>query len=476
MTASDKPSRYDAIPALDRLLHASEIEPLVLEFGRTEVTKALRADLAHLREAIATDAPETGAPGTGATDIGAIARRVAAVLSADSVPALRRVFNLTGTVLHTNLGRAPLAEQAIAAMAEAARGASSLEFDLATGKRGDRDHDIEGLVCELTGAEAACVVNNNAAAVTLVLNTLANRKQVPVSRGELVEIGGAFRMPDIMARAGAKLIEIGTTNRTHARDHEAAIGPSTAMVMKVHCSNYRIEGFTAAVPEAELAAIAHERKIPFFVDLGSGSLVDLARWGLPHEQTVQETLKAGADLVSFSGDKLLGGPQAGLIAGRADLIARIKKNPLKRALRPGKMTVAALAATLALYRDPDRLDERLPVLRLLTCPAAELEKVGERIRPVLVRTLGDSINVELRPSRAEIGSGALPVEYLESRALVISPAGKRGGGRSLRRIAESLRGLPIPVISYARDDALWLDLRALDDEAGLVAELQGLSL
>jgi L-seryl-tRNA(Ser) seleniumtransferase len=472
MTTTESSARFAAIPALDRLLRVAEIEALGHEFGRAEVVRALKDDLGRLRVQIGAGSVE---PAVVAASLApaAIAARVAARLASRARPALRRVFNLTGTVLHTNLGRAPLAEEAIAAMAEVARGASSLEFDLEHGRRGDRDSHVERLVTELTGAEAACVVNNNAASVTLVLNTLANRRQVPVSRGELVEIGGAFRMPDIMARAGAKLVEIGTTNRTHAGDYVDAIGPATAMVMKVHCSNYRIVGFTASVAEAELAQIAHERGLPLFVDLGSGSLVDLARWGLPREPTVAVTLAAGADLVSFSGDKLLGGPQAGLIAGRADLIRRIKRNPLKRALRPGKMTIAALAATLALYRDPDRLAQRLPVLRLITRPVGELEALGRRLGPTLEAVLAGAAKVELVSSTAEIGSGALPVEPIDSRALRLAPASGRGS--ELKRIAARLRGLPVPVIGYVRDGALWLDLRTLDDEATFLGQLDALS-
>jgi len=458
------------LPSVDRLLSAAPLVALVDLHGRSVVTAMVRDVLAATRAAMKDGAP--------LPDEAGLLEKVGACVTAKMRPGLRPVFNLTGTVLHTNLGRAPLPEEAVQALVAAARSPCALEYDIDSGGRGDRDDIVNELLCELTGAEAATVVNNNAAAVFLLLNTMAQKKQVIVSRGELIEIGGAFRVPDIMSRAGAKLVEVGTTNRTHLKDFAENITPRTAMLMKVHASNYAISGFTHAVPEAELAVLAHQHALPFVVDLGSGTLADLAAWGLPHEPTPAEAIAAGADLVTFSGDKLLGGPQAGLLVGRKDLIARIKKNPLKRCLRVGKLTLAALEAVLALYRDPDRLHLRVTAVRQLTRPEAAIRAAAERLLPALQNALaGLPVTAEIVALKSQIGSGSLPVDRLPSAGFAIRPQARRGG--VLNRIEAALRGIahPLrPVIGRIEDGALRLDLRCLDegDEAAFAATLAAL--
>ncbi len=440
-------------PAVDKVLAWAEIAALVADHGRPLVLAAVRDELAARRS--------NGA----ALDRASLAAALAARLRQLLAPSLRPVLNLSGTVLHTNLGRAVLPAEAIARLQQVARGGCNLEFDLDQGGRGDRDDHVQAWLRRLSGAEAAAVVNNNAAALLLILASLAGgrqRREVIVSRGELVEIGGAFRLPEIMAQAGCRLREVGTTNRTHLADYAEAITPNTALLLKVHTSNYRIEGFTASVAESALAGLCRAHGLPLVVDLGSGALIDLAGLGLPAEPTVAATLASGADLVCFSGDKLLGGPQAGLIVGRAELVARLQKNPLKRALRCDKLSLAALEAVLALYADPERLPQRLPTLRLLTRPLAEIDALARRLQPTLAAWWGDAGRVDVVACDSQIGSGAMPTELLPSAALRLTPAGPaRHAGRALAALARRLRALPLPLVGRTAEGALWLDLRCL---------------
>jgi L-seryl-tRNA(Ser) seleniumtransferase len=457
-------ARLRALPSVTAILNTTMAAEFVQRFGRVISTEAVRAVVDDARAAI-----KAGGPVPNADDV---ARRALMRLNDRERSGLRPLFNLTGTILHTNLGRAVLAETAIEAAAAAMRDAVALEFDLSTGKRGERDDHVRTLLCDLTGAEDATVVNNNAAAVLLCLNTLAQSREAIVSRGELIEIGGAFRMPDIMARAGTKMVEVGTTNRTHAKDYQSALNEQTGVILKVHTSNYRIQGFTAEVGAAALASIARENDVPLLNDLGSGTLIDLARFGLQREPTVRDAVSHGAGLVTFSGDKLLGGPQAGFIVGDRKLIAQINRNPMKRALRVDKIRLAAIDATLKLYQDPDRLVERLPTLRALARSKAGIEAQARRLQPVLAGLLGTSYTVECCDCDSQIGSGALPLDTVASAGLAIRA---KGGGGALDRLTAALRGLRRPVIARISEGGLTLDLRCLNDEdefVSVVSELR----
>ena len=435
-------------------------------YGRTATVTAIRDSIGAARQKL--EAPDV------IPDDASLIAQAGQSLGHLFAPSLRPVFNLTGTVLHTNLGRALLPREAADAVVSVLTGATNLEFDIASGKRGERDDHVEQLICRLTGAEAATIVNNNAAAVLLVLSALAAKKEVLVSRGELVEIGGAFRIPDVMARAGCRLKEIGTTNRTHLRDYADNIGPRTIAAMKVHQSNYEIKGFTASVSDADLGALCREKGILMLDDLGSGNLVDFAAYGLPPEPTVMQAVKH-ADIVTFSGDKLLGGVQCGIIAGRKDLVAKIRKDPLKRALRVGKETFAAMEVILRLYLDPDRLAQRLPTLRLLTRRQADIIAIAERLAPLVADAFGATAMVRVVECSSQIGSGALPVETLPSAAVALTPMRPgKGDGRWLKDTADRFRTLPRPVIGRIIDGAFLLDLRTLEDETAFVAQLRHL--
>ena len=454
------------LPALDKLLRLPSAAAAVAAHGHTLVADTGRVLLADLRaQALAGTLPLDAVAPAALAD--ALQQRLAARLA----PRMQQVLNLTGTVIHTNLGRALLADAALAHVQAMMAGPNNLEYDLATGSRGDRDSIVEGLLCELTGAEAATVVNNNAAAVLLTLAALARGKEVIVSRGELVEIGGAFRMPDVMESAGARLVEVGTTNRTHPADYERAITDQTALLMKVHTSNYQVQGFTSAVDEATLAGIARARGLPLATDLGSGALVDMAAYGVPREPTPQEMLRAGCGVVTFSGDKLLGGPQAGLIVGSQELISRIRKFPMKRALRMSKLPLAALEATLMLYQQPEHLAQALPTLRLLTRPVADIQATAQAVLAALAPVLAPRYSVEVVALQGQIGSGSLPVERLPSAGVAIAPVDAPRSGRALDALATALRQLPLPVIGRIADGRLILDCRCLEDASSFTQQM-----
>lgn len=455
------------IPSVDEVLKTASAIAAIEQYGRVSVVKAIRASIGEARERMRSN-------GAHPAEAKGIAENAASRLERAAQPKVRPVFNLTGTVLHTNLGRAQLAEAAVAAATVAMREAIALEFEIGEGKRGERDTLVRDLLCELTGAEDATVVNNNAAAVLLVLNALSKGREAIVSRGELIEIGGAFRMPEIMSRAGAKLVEVGTTNRTHEKDYIGAIGDRTGMILKVHTSNYRIEGFTKEVKAGKLAAIATKYKIPLVNDLGSGTLIDLSRYGLSHEPTVAEAVAEGAGIVTFSGDKLLGGPQAGFIVGSKELIAKINKNPMKRALRMDKIRLAALEATLRLYRDPDRLAASLPTLRMLSRKKRDIEALAKRLLPAIVNAAGGKYDVAVTDCASQIGSGSLPQETIPSAGIAIRA--KARGGSAVAALSNAFRALPVPVVGRIDEQALIFDLRCLEREEAFVQNLAALRL
>jgi L-seryl-tRNA(Ser) seleniumtransferase len=482
---------------MDRLLRDPQVQPLVARWGRLLVKRALDDALSAHRSGISGHAGAARADGIAAADPGAASGATAntpagaAAAKASTVTALVATagaalaarfgapvvpaINLTGTLLHTNLGRATLPAVAAEAM-RAAAGPVLLEFDPRSGRRGRREAHVEGLLEALTGAEAATVVNNNAAALLLVLNELALGRTVPVSRGELIEIGGSFRLPELMLRAGCRLREVGTTNRTHAHDFERAIDADTALLLKVFPSNFAIQGFTSEVAMATLAGIAHARGLPLVVDLGSGSLVDVARYGLPAEPHPREVLAAGADLVTFSGDKLLGGPQMGLVVGRRDLVQALDRNPLKRALRVDKARLAAMTAVLRLHADaPEALADALPLLRQLGTSTGELERRAHALRARIADHYLPHFRVDVVATRAQVGSGALPTTEVESRALRFTAADPSRPGR-VAALARALREGEPAIIGRVHDDALLLDLRAADAGEPLAELLLGVDV
>ena len=438
------------IPKVDILLAWPEIEVLLAEFPRSEVLTVVRTLLANLREEIASGQTTSVPSRSDLTDL------IKIELDKRLGPSLRPVINGTGVVIHTNLGRSPLADQALEAIQRASCSYSNLEFDLAAGERGTRYAHVEELICELTGAESALVVNNNAAAVMLALSSLAQRREVIVSRGELVEIGGSFRIPDVMKQSGAILVEVGTTNRTHLRDYQNALTESTALFLKVHTSNYSIVGFTAEASVTEISNLGKSKGIPVMLDAGSGCLIDLSPHGIHGEPTIRNYLEAGASVVTFSGDKLLGGPQAGIIAGNRDVIAPMKKHPLLRALRIDKLSLAALEATLRLYRDKQQALGSIPVLRMLTTPPAALAQRANKLIRRLRRLFPDKVKFTRHQGESCVGGGSFPLLQLPSTQIELSIEGV-----SAQRIDAALRRTTVPVIGRIHRDRFLLDIRTI---------------
>ncbi|MDO9630538.1 MAG: L-seryl-tRNA(Sec) selenium transferase [Humidesulfovibrio sp.] len=455
------------LPAVDQALNALATDTSHLAKTLGSVPRPLIKDLVNgfldlVREEIRAGAFADEAQLT----LAALYPRMLAFVRRGARPRFRRVLNATGVVVHTNMGRSLLAPEAVLAVSEAAAHYSNLEFDLTTGERGSRYTHVESLLCRLTGAEAALVVNNNAAAVLIVLDTLCKGREVIVSRGQLVEIGGSFRIPEVMAKSGAILREVGATNRTHLRDYEAAIGSDTAALMKVHTSNFRQVGFVKEVPLSDLKTLAATFGLPVIEDLGSGSLMRFDAEGLPGEPTASEAIADGADVVSFSGDKVLGGPQAGIIVGRREIIERIKKNPLNRALRIDKMTLAALEATLRLYLDPDLAKGRVPTLAMMTRPLVSLRAQAARLAALLKKHLAGRLEVSVRPGVSRVGGGAFPEADLPTALVALAPLLKTGAGLdpslSVDALRQALLASDPPLVARVENGALCLDPRTLD--------------
>lgn len=457
---------FQQLPAIDKLLKLPEITPLVTQFGHSTVVNICRTLLENARTHIKQ---EKKLPHFF-TDNQLLSLEIQALLRAQQQVRIQSVHNLTGTVLHTNLGRALWSESAQQAALSAMRANVALEYDLDANVRSHRDNYISELLCELTGAEAACVVNNNSAAVFLMLATFAKDKEVIISRGELIEIGGSFRIPDIMQQAGCRLVEVGTTNRTHLLDYRSAVNENTAFLMKVHSSNYQICGFTSSVSEEELVTLGQEVGVPVITDLGSGALVELTQYGLPAEPTVQEKWQQGVDLISFSGDKLLGGPQAGIIVGKKTFIERLQSHPLKRALRCDKVTLAGLEATLRLYLQPEKLAEKLTTLHLLTQPQEILRKQATMLKVVLESRLNFAYDIHIEESFALIGSGSQPLAKIPSIALTL----QEKTSEKLTALISRFKHLPQPIIGRIEQNKLWLDLRSLADFESLLKTLEQL--
>lgn len=447
---------FKKIPAVDRLIDSHEITNISGKYPRNLILKAIHEILDEIRQDI-KNGDELQDPST--LSIESVTEIVLSRLKLIARPSLRPLINATGVVVHTNLGRSIMAESVLRRIRPLSGGYSNLEFDLDEGKRGSRYVHVESLIKELTSAEAALVVNNNAAAVLVSLQTLAQNSEVVVSRGQLVEIGGSFRIPDVMRKSGAIMVEVGTTNKTHLYDYEQVIGPETALLLKVHRSNFQIVGFTDDVETSRLVDLGHRYGIPLMEDLGSGCLIDFSKYGVKKEPTVQDALAAGVDLITFSGDKLLGGPQAGIIVGRKDLVEAIKKNQITRALRIDKFTLLALEETLRLYRDERTAVRQIPTLRMICQPYRSLKTKAQRLLKMFGRLKSENLSFELADGMSKIGGGAYPLLELPSRLLCLVP--KR---LSAHVMEEWLRAYEPPIITRVEKDRVLLDVRTIQDK------------
>jgi len=466
-TGTARIKRLAQIPSVDSLLRTPEAGALLRTYPRASVADAIRRELESFRRRLLEEDLELDR----AEMVSGVMKAVGETLAKAWRPSLRRAINATGVILHTGLGRAPLTSEARENLLAVTENYCTLEVDIESGRRGERGAHVEGLLCQLSGSEAAAVVNNNAAAVLLALNTLAFGREVIISRGQLIEIGGSFRMPEVMAKSGAIMVEVGTTNRTHLADYAQAINEHTGAILAVHCSNYRILGFTAEVSIGDLVKLGREKNVPVIHDLGGGVLIDLRQFGLPYEPVVRESLQAGAEVVTFSGDKVLGGPQAGILVGKRSYLEAIKRNPLMRALRCDKLTYAALESTLRLFLNEDELPKKHPVLRMFTDSIETIEARARQLLGLLRPELKQQYRIGLEDSVSQVGSGALPLEEIPSKAVTVASS-----ERSCEDIAARLRRFDPPIFSYIRDDKCFLDLRAVSDpEVTVVAEaLNGL--
>ena len=443
---------YRRIPKVDILLEEKEIQDQIEEYGRETVMEAIHEEMAALRSYIGTCEDEEAA----VAKIDGLLKNILKRAEKMHTPDMRMCINGTGTILHTNLGRAPISQEHMMRLADIVTGYSNLEYDLEAGRRGERYSHFEKLLCKLTGAEAAMAVNNNAAAVMLILNAMAKDGEVVVSRGELVEIGGKFRIPDVMEQSGATLVEVGTTNKTHYSDYEEAITENTKALLKVHTSNYRIVGFTDTVTIDDLVPMAREHDLPIIEDLGSGVLIDLSKYGLTYEPTVQNSIEKGADVVCFSGDKLLGGPQAGIIIGKKKYIDMMKKNQMTRALRIDKFTAAALELVLQEYLSEEKAIKNIPVLRMITEPIDEVNKRAQSLKRMLSRA-GLDAKFGLEKCESQIGGGSLPLERIPSYAVTVKPNNK-----SVAQLEEEMRHLAVPIVPRTANDTIYLDVRTIE--------------